>query len=114
MKKINQWFTDHTPASDKLAHYYWGDILWSNIGYILAIFMSFFIPSYTLILFPLLTVVIPAASKEKRDGELNENGIKNGNRELADFFYTIAPAIPKMIVVACVVYTFRNFILTFN
>lgn len=107
-EKILSIINKYTPRADYLAHYYWGDILWSNIGYVLAIIIAFIYPSYTLIILPLISVAIPAWSKEKRDGQTNSDGTTKGDKDLKDFLYTILPSIPKVMILWLLIYLIKN------
>lgn len=96
--KLAKLQTNNTPAPDKLAHAFWGDVLWSNIGYISSIYLVFIYPSYLLVLIPILTTVVPAASKELSDGK----GF--GNKEFSDFLYTLTSLPIKALSLLVMVY----------
>ncbi len=109
MKKIYKWIaekakwtTRNTPRSDYLAHSFWGDILWSNIGYLPSIILTLFIPSYWLIILPIISNVVPAGLKELSDG----NG--NGNKDKYDFFYTLTSLPLKIITLLIITYLKLN------
>ena len=90
MKKIIELINKLTPANDKLAHYFWGDI-YSTIGLIFALMGSIFTSSVLLALLPFIFAAVPAYLKERRDGK------GHGSKEIADFVYTVVSSIPKAV-----------------
>ena len=92
MKKIIELKQKFTPAADKLAHFFWGDI-YSSIGMFIALFINMYYSSLFLALIPFLFAAIPAYLKEYWDGK------GNGFKENADFVYTIVSSIPKAIII---------------
>ena len=90
MKKILDVINKLTPAQDKLAHFFWGDI-YSTIGLLCALIGSVFTGSILLAFLPFIFSAIPAYMKEQRDSK------GYGAIELKDFIYTVASSIPKTI-----------------
>ena len=96
MKKIIELINRLTPKSDKLAHYYWGDI-YSSIGMFLALFINMYYSSLFLAILPFLFAAIPAYLKEYWDGK------GNGFKENADFVYTVLSSVPKVILLVIMI-----------
>lgn len=109
MKKLYKWIADkakwttkNTPAPDKLAHAFWGDVLWSNIGYISAIVLTLILPSFWWILLPVLSNAVPALTKELSDDD------GHGNKEWKDFFFTLTSLPVKLISLVIITYLKLN------
>jgi len=97
MNRIAEWFIKNTPECDKLGHYYFGDMIWSNVGFLPALLLSFSINSYWLVLLPILSTIIPAIIKEKYDSE------GYGNSDFKDVIYTCLPMVIKVFVLIIII-----------
>ncbi|QQV91419.1 hypothetical protein Leef1_9 [Polaribacter phage Leef_1] len=94
LEKFTKWQGDNTPASDKLAHYYWGNRIWSLLGTVIALVIIFTIDVFfglsigliPLVLIPSLVSLVAAYSKEKSDA------VGEGNSEVEDIVYTVRPS----------------------
>lgn len=88
LEKALEWVNDHTPANDKLGHFYWGT-LYAYIGLMTALVVSLFTEPYWIYaVLPIMFAGVPAYIKEYRDG----TGL--GTKEKEDILYTVAPSIP--------------------
>jgi hypothetical protein len=93
-ERIIKYQTDNTPAPDKLAHYFWGNRVWSKLG-VLAAFLILILAKIIFVVnfwflplafLPRVTATIAATAKEKRDS----TGL--GNSEKEDIKYTVMPS----------------------
>jgi hypothetical protein len=104
-EKIISYQTKNTPATDKLAHYFWGNRWWAFAGTLIALSILllaklFFVVSIwclPIVVLPYLTARIAAEKKEKRDA----TGL--GNSEKLDIKYTVAPSCIQCFLLVVIV-----------
>ncbi|TVZ55591.1 hypothetical protein OD91_0846 [Lutibacter sp. Hel_I_33_5] len=89
------WCFNLTPATDKLAHYYWG-VIYSMITFIV---VQFFLSPIVSSIIALIFTSFLAYKKEQNDGKLKADGTKKGNKEMLDFVFTIIPAIQILLII---------------
>lgn len=105
LKKLENFILNNTPACDKLGHDFWGNHLWSNIGVLSALLIAWVIPTLWLLIIPIGTTVIPAFTKEKKDGEDNNgDGKLDGNRDPKDFWWTLASLPMKLLLLGIIIF----------
>lgn len=88
-----------TPATDKLAHYYWGDVFDAWIGTILSsLLILIFGPYYIIGILPILINYLGGRLKEYSDGQ------GNGTKEKKDVWFTLKPSIKFSLFLTIIIY----------
>ena len=97
MRKLNEFLleiiNDLTPDNDKLAHFYWGSN-YSNFAIVTMVAPCtwLFGANEIYALIPFAFTALLAWAKELRDE------MEYGNKSIADFLWTILPAIPLSVL----------------